>query len=317
MKSGNSCFLFLGQELGEKEAALKELRKKISTKGSLEETSFYAGETAVGEMVAALRNLPLFAESRLFLIKNAENIKKKEEIDLLSSYMESPQDNTILVLISEENSINKGLEKAGVKQVFYELSDQKKSEWVGNFFRSRGYTLNNETIRTILELVENNTAALGSQCSRLLLFLDKEKEIRAAEVEKLLSHTREESAFTLFSRIAAGDFERSLESLRTLLAAKETPVSLFGGLLWCFKKLRDYLAMEDVRDDTEYRKIGIINPQALRDYAAAARLYNSAAVESCIALIAGYDLKTRSANTFPDYILMDEFLYKVMREIRN
>ena len=182
-----------------------------------------------------------------------------------------------------------------------------------NFFQSKGFTLNSDGVRTILELVENNTQALSQECSRLVLFLNKDEEIGTAEVEKWLSHTRQESAFTLFNRIAAGDFMRSLESLRVLLAAKESPQSILGGLLWCFRKLRDYLSLEEagVRDEGEYRRIGIIGPQSRRDYAEAARRYNSTTVESCIALTADYDLKTRSANTFPNYILLDEYLYKV------
>jgi len=312
----NSCFLFLGPEIGEKEEALKELRKNLSAITPVEETHFYAGESPVGEMVAALRNGSLFADSRLFLIKNAENLKKKEDLDLLTAYMASPMDNTVLVLISEENSLAKGLEKAvpsGARRVFYELSDKRKTEWVKDFFHREGFALSSDGINTILELVENNTEALRRECSRLILFLDKDKEIGPEEVEKWLSHTREESAFTLFSRIAAGDFTRSLESLRTLMAAKESPQAILAGLLWCFRKLRDYVALEEagIRDEEEYRRIGVIAPQARRDYGAAARRYTSARVEACIALTAEYDLKIRSANTFPEHILMEGYLYKV------
>ena len=101
--------------------------------------------------------------------------------------------------------------------------------------------------------------------------------------------------------------------MRTLIAAKESPQSILAGLLWCFRKLRDYVSLEEagIRDEGEYRKIGVIAPQARRDYGAAARRYTSVGAETCIALIAEYDLKIRSASTFPDYILMDEFLYKI------
>jgi DNA polymerase-3 subunit delta len=296
---------------------LNELKKKLSASGAEPElTSYYAGETPVGEMVSALQNGSLFADLRLFIIKNAENIKKKEDIDLIASYMAKPDANTALVLISEENSIAKGLEKAappGARRVFYELLEQEKSDWVKNFFRNAGFRLNNDAIETLLELVENNTLALHRECSRLIPFLSKDEETGPEEIEKYLSHTRAESAFTLFSRIAAGDFQRSLESLRTLLQAKEAPISILAGLLWSFKKLRDYLFLEKagIRDDAEYRKIGIIAPQAKRDYANAARRYNSETAESCIKITAEYDLRIRQAYSFPDHILMDEYLYKI------
>ena len=326
MSGTNSCWLFLGPEIGEKEEALKELRAKLSkaSKSPLEEIHLYAGETPAVQMVAAMRNGSLFADSRLFLIKNAENIKK-EEANLFAEYIASPKDkgigNTVLVLISEESSISKTLEKAlppGARRVFYELSEQRKTEWVEGYFQAKGFRISVEGIRTILELIENNTEALTKECSRLLPFLDKGKEIDPADLEKWLSHTREESTFTLFSRIAEGDLTRSLESLRTLLTAKESPQAIFGGLSWCFRKLRDYLYLEEagIRDEGEYRRIGVIGPQSRRDYSLAARRYNSAGAETCIALTAEYDLKTRSANTFPEQILMDEYLYK-LKQLQN
>jgi len=315
MAANNSCFFFLGPELGEKQTALNELRKKI-TRGVLEETVYYAGETPAPEMVSAFRNGSLFSESRLFLIKNAENFKKKEDIDLLASYMASPQDDTTIVLLSEENSISKILEKAvpsAPKRVFYELSDKMKSDWVGNFFKNEGMNVTADGILTILELAENNTEALKRECSSLVLFFNKGDEIGPADVEKWLSHTREESAFTLFARIAGGDFSRSLQSLRVLLAAKTDPGKILSGLLWCFKKLRDYANLDEagVTDDWEYKKIGVIAPQAKRDYSGAARLYGSSGAETCISLTAEYDYKIRMANTFSSQILLDEYLYKI------
>jgi len=161
--------------------------------------------------------------------------------------------------------------------------------------------------------VENNTAALKQECSRLILFLDKNREISGADAEKWLSHTRQESVFTLFSRIAAGDLSRSIESLNVLLAAKEAPPAIFAGLASCFRKLVQYLALKEsgVTDDWEFKKIGVSAPGAKRDYAAAARRYNSTAAETCLALTAEYDLLLRSSGTFPEQILMDKFLYKI------
>jgi DNA polymerase-3 subunit delta len=236
--------------------------------------------------------------------------------------MAKPESNTTLVLISEETSIAKGLEKAAgpsAKRAFYELFDNEKKDWVRNFFRNAGYRLSNDAIETILELVENNTMALQRECSRLIPFLNKDKETGPDEIEKRLAHTREESAFTLFSRIAAGDFQRSLESLRTLLQAKEAPISILAGLLWSFRKLRDYLFLKEsgIRDEVEYKKIGIIAPQAKRDYASASSRYNSEAAEACIRITAEYDLLLRQAYSFPEYILMDEYLYKICSLAKN
>jgi DNA polymerase-3 subunit delta len=316
----NACWLFLGPEIGEKQDAIDEIRKDLAPKAGpggspVEETVFYAGDTPVADMVSALWNGSLFADRRLFFIRNAEAIKKKEEVELLASYIASPSEGTVLILVSEENRLET-IEKAAPslgKRVFYELTEGRKAGWVADFFRSSGCRINDEGVQTILELVENNTAALRRECSRLILFLGKDRRITGEDVEKWLSHTREESAFTLFSRIAEGDFSRSLESLRTLLAARVTPPAVFAGLGWCFKTLRAYLALTEagVRDEWEFKKIKVSTPGARRDYASASGRYNSAAAETCIALTAEYDYRIRAAESFPEEILMEQYLYKI------
>ncbi|MCL2069607.1 MAG: DNA polymerase III subunit delta [Treponema sp.] len=320
-KEETPAWLFLGPEIGEKQLAIDQIKAKLPENTALEETVYYAGETTVPVMLASMRNPSLFADWRIFFIKSAEGIKKKEDITLLSSYISSPAENTFLVLISEETSVAKGLENLfppANKRVFWELLDERKIEWLVSFFKGKGFKISDEGIETILELVENNTAALRQECWRLCLFLegsklDGSKEISAEDAEKWLSHTRSESAFTLFTRIAAGDLSRSLESMRMLLAAKEAPPAIFAGLASCFRKLQAYLALKGARvnDEWEYRKIGVSSPGAKRDYAAAARRYDSAGAESCLALCAEYDLLLRSSLSFPVEILMDSYLYKI------
>ena len=315
--TASQTWLFLGPEIGEKQEEINRIRKKLSANGDTEETVYYAGETPVPVMVSHMRNGSLFVKNRLFLIKSAEALKKKEDLDLLSSYTASPPEDTFLIFISEETNTAKGLEKnipPANKKIFWELLDSRKSEWVRTFFREEGFRISPEGVETILELVENNTSALRQECSRLLPFLDREREISGEEAEKWLSHTREESAFTLFSRIAAGDLTRSLESIRVLLAAKEALPAIFGGLASCFRKLLAYLSLKEagITDETEYRKIGVSAPGAKKDYGAAGRRYNSSAAETCIALTAEYYYKLISSpSTFPNLILMDEYLYRI------
>jgi DNA polymerase-3 subunit delta len=309
--------IFLGTEIGEKQAAIAEIKKQLSARGEAsEQTVYYAGETSVSDMVSAIRNGSLFAESRLFLIKNAEAIKKKDEIDLLASCMASARGDTAIILISEENSIAKGLENAvprEAKRIFWELSESRKADWVANFFRTKGFRINSDGIGTILELVENNTQALERECMRLTLFLEKDKEIGCEEAEKWLSHTREESAFTLFARIASGDLSRSIESLRTMLLAKEAPQTILAGLAWCFRQFRDYINLveEGAGSEGAFEKLFIKSPQAKRNYTDAGRRYDSEAADTCLSLTAEYDALTRSESSFPKQILMDTYLCKI------
>jgi DNA polymerase-3 subunit delta len=235
--------------------------------------------------------------------------------------MEAPQDNTVLVLVSEEIKLDSRLEKAADpknKRIFWELFENRKAEWVENYFRREGFRITGGGIDAVLELVENNTDALRRECSHLMLFLGKDRppdsggaSVEAADVEKWLSHTREESAFTLFSKIASGDLTRSVEILHTLLAAKESAVSIIACLVSCFRKLRNYRRLRDagVNDEFEFKKIGLASSKIRKDYAAA--LERGLDAGYCLALAAECDFRIRSTGTASEAVLMDLLICKL------
>jgi DNA polymerase-3 subunit delta len=154
----------LGPERGEKQEAVDDLRKRLRGAGAAaEEISFYAGETPMGDIVSVLRNGSLFSDSRLIFHKNAENLKKKDEIDALSAYLVDPADNTALVILSDEPSIAKPIENAvpqSCRRMFYEMFENRKRGWLVDFFKKQGFAVSADGVDAVLELVENSTDAL-------------------------------------------------------------------------------------------------------------------------------------------------------------
>jgi len=311
-----AAFIFLGPELGKKQDAIDAVRKKYP---GAEETVFYAGETPVSTIADTLLNISLFSSSRIVIIKNAELIKKKDDIELLVSCIKNMEENTSLILLSDEIRLVSGFDDAVPKdkrQIFYEMFEREKTEWVRQFFSREGINIDRDCIDAILELVENNTEALKRECSRLIYFLPKGKPASREDIEKWLSHNREESAFTLFSRIAAGDISKALESAAVMLAAKESAQGLLAGLAWCFRKLEDYLLLLETgnaNNSLELKKIGLSAPKVRDDYIAAARRYNSEDVETCLALTAQYDLLLRSPAAAFENLLMDRYILALFK----
>ena len=309
------AFIFLGPELGKKNEAVDSVKKKYP---DAEVSVFYSGETPVNVIADTLQGKSLFAGSTLVIVKNAHVIKKKDEVDLLVSCINDMDENTALILLSDEIKLASGLENAVPKanrQIFYEMFEREKTEWLRQFFSREGYKIDKDGIDTILELVENNTEALRKECSRLILFLPKDKPITAQDIEKWLSHNREESAFTLFSRIAAGDVSKALETIAAMLGAKESAAGILAGLAWCFRRLGSYLLLLETgqaNDFVELKKIGLSSPKAKEDYMAAARRYNADNVETCLALTAEYDLLLRSPVAALENILMDRYILAVI-----
>jgi DNA polymerase-3 subunit delta len=309
------AYIFLGPELGKKQEAVDSVKSRFKNADTF---VFYTGETPPGVIADTLQNRGLFSETRLVIVKNAELLKKKDEVELLVSCICGMEDGSALILISDEIKLAAGLDDAVPKenrQVFYELFEREKTEWLRQFFAREGFAIDKDGADTILEMVENNTSALNRECSRLIAFLPKNSPVSAEVVEKWLSHNREESAFTLFSRIACGELSKALESLEALLAAKESSMGILAGLAWCFRKLGDYLALLETGDvnNFELKKIGLSAPKAKDDYTSAARRFNAAAVERCLALTAEYDILLRSPLATLEEILMTRYILAVFK----
>ena len=320
ISKGNG-FLFLGPELGEKLDMLQKLRAKLQAKAAhsgvdsagIEETSFYAGDTPFNDIVSVIRNASLFCEERLIIIKNAEAVKKKDEAELLVSCLKHLENGTTVVLVSEETRLDKRIEDAVPREnkiIFWELFENKKNEWLTAFFRRSGCRIDESGIRAILEMVENNTDALNRECSRLILFLGKDKIIGGEDVERILSHTREESAFTLFTAIAHRNLLLSLEILRSLSASKQSFQTITASLAWCFRRLRDFLSLGSA-GETELRRIGITTSRARSDYTEAARRWPRS--ETALALIGEYEYLLRSSGSAWEEILLDRLIIHLAR----
>ena len=323
----NNAYIFLGPELGKKQDAVKAVKEKFP---NAEESIFYPGETSISEIADTLLNISLFADAKIVIVKNAEQIKKKDEAELLASCAERMEKTTVLILLSDEikiaASLEDGFTQAGMpknnRQIFYEMFESEKNEWVMSFFRHEGFNISRDCVSAILELVENNTDALRRECTHLMNFLPaagaaQDRQVTTEDIEKWLSHNREESAFTLFSRIASGDLSKALESLSVMLAAKEDARSILAGLAWCFRKLGDYLSLLEAgnaNNSFELKKIGLSSPKAKDDYSAAAKRYNQYSVEACLILTAEYDMLMRSPAAVMEDILMDRYVLLLIKQ---
>ncbi|GMO29419.1 MAG: DNA polymerase III subunit delta [Termitinemataceae bacterium] len=321
--SNGVCYIFAGEEIGERQDEIEKIRKSIKDKYGTppEEVSFYASETPASAIVSQLLNGSLFCDARLFFIKNADQIKK-DEAAMYASYIKSPMEDTTLIFVTEQRNIDKKIEDAVVsfgknfKHIFWELSEDQKEVWVRNFFKRKNFFIDNDGVDAVLELVENNTDALRRECSALSLFYsgaNAKKTITAADIEALLSKTRSESAFTLFDALCEANYTKCLSLTRTLLASGNNPISIFAGLNWCFKRFRDYCILQanGMLNDFELRKAGITTKKNQNSYRLCAKNFGTNNCDKLIALCAEYDLEARKNDTNLQQILMDMFLHKV------
>ena len=311
--------LLLGPESGQKNDHIKAIRDSIVTaeREPPEEHRIYSYKLDVVELVGLLNNTSLFAKHKIVFIMQAEEITKKTDAAKIAEYIANPNESSTLILLSDAFHIDSRIEKAATKKrikIFWELFENQKRNFVHGYFRSEGRTITQDAVDLVLDLVENDTADLRRECEKLVLFFDS-KEIGEDEVEELLFHSKNESVFSLFDRIAEADLDSAIETLHALLLGGSTdPGQILGGLTWQIKRLLAFREMKDQHyaDEEIARKLKIRGKRNTKVYQIGCSNFSSVDLDRVFLRTTEYDTLFRRVRTGIDRKILELYLYEII-----
>lgn len=319
-------YLYTGPEFGERNDAVDSVKSAFKKKlGDVDEHLFYLQETPFGQVMTILQSGTLFSNGVCVVCKGAELLKKKDDLAMLSSWLESSsEDPALLILISDEISVDSKLDKlipAQNKKKFWEMFENQKVPWLTKFFSKNGYRLNQDAAELILEMIENNTQSLKTECSRFFVLFPKDHTVTADDVEKVLTHNREESAFTLFNQISQSSeslqkrFESGIAILQKIRLSKEnSSVMIIAGLASCFRKLELWhkLCENGLPDSFTLKTNGFSSVPMQNQYKNAAKIWTKGQAAAILALLASADMDIRSGGTLMEDLLLEKLLYEIV-----
>ena len=318
MSRSDALYLLLGPEEGEKNSFIQQLIARIG--GAIGESPevhrFYAFDSELAEVLAALRNGALFSSYRLVLFRNVELLSRKKDLDQLAEYAARPAAGSSLVMCSEEiGRVDRRLEKLVPREnkvIFWELFENQKKGWILNFFKKRAIHITPEAVSFLLEMVENNTKELKDICEKLSMYFGEGSRIAYADVEKILYHSKDENVFTLFDKVSARDLDASLEVLAKLLLSREAdPVGLLAGILMQVRRLKSVKQLIESRYSYEeaFSRLKMSGKRLQKIYAEGCRRYSLEELQAIIQLIARFDYRVRSLGGAVHPTLLQIFLY--------
>lgn len=314
MAAADPIYLYTGPEFGKRNEAVDAVKAAHKKKfGVIDEHSFYLLETPFNEVMTILQSGTLFSDGVCVVCRNAELIKKKDDIQMIADWLENPDPSAVLILVSDEIGVDSKLEKLvppANRKKFWEMFESDKLPWVTSYFSKNGYRIQQGAAKLILELIENNTQSLAAECSRFFVLFPKDHEITEEDVDSVLTHSREENAFSLFRELAnSADtapvrLEKGLQILQKIRLSKEnSSVMIIAGLASCFRKLQDW-----------HRRGEAAVPQSTlqKQYRSAARVWNLGQSAAILAVLASTDMEIRSGGSQMEDILLQKMLYEIV-----
>jgi DNA polymerase-3 subunit delta len=147
------------------------------------------------------------------------------------------------------------------------------------------------------------------------------KEITESDVESILVHNREESAFSLFDSISNPSvsenerLQKGLEILQRIRLSKDnSSVMLIAGLTSCFRKLSIYHKLQSARmnDDFNLKINGFSSKKMKTQYNRASKIWTVGQVVAILSLLSSADMSIRSSGTLLEDTLLQKLLYEII-----
>ena len=316
-KNGN-VYLLLGPETGKKEDFIDDIIKERKKRDNSDPDiySFYPYGLDITEVVSILKNGSLFAKSRVVVLHTMEEIKGKNITGPLIEYCKHPAKDAVLILLSDTiKDISPAVKRVVPAEntiIFWEMFEGEKKGWVINYFQRKKIRIKPDAVDSLLELVENNTQALKSECGRLAQFFGAGTTITADNIEDFLNHTKEENVFSLFSQMVLKDLPSTLGILESILLSKDKNAdSLLNGILWQTERLLRLRHLVDRNFSTgdAFKSVGITGKRNQKIYSTGLKNYKADELERIVRLIYETQVRLRTFGGDMQVFIIQLFFY--------
>ncbi|MBR6201231.1 MAG: hypothetical protein IKQ61_13310 [Spirochaetales bacterium] len=244
--------------------------------------------TSLSECVKKCYTFDEHRQSWLYNPKTKETDRKKLIQALAHSKRQAIPADTYIIMINETNekiptSVTNLLSDEQ-QVVFYEMYDSQKPQWIRSEFQKRGLYIEDGAIEFIVDTVENNKYAFQSEIERICTYytqLAKDDQTVSAHnvvsrdlIESYLYHSKEETAFSLYSALLAKNAEKALSILDKIFYTEED--NIVPGLMWSHKrflKILNQVENERLPLETVFEKNFVKMKKAREELAVGVRNY--------------------------------------------
>lgn len=268
----------------------------LSKKDKYELIIFYGNELNTEELINNCKVFPLFSEKKIFLIKEAQNIKN---LDNLKSYFLNPNKNSTIIFsykkkIDKRKKIFSVLNKNCVVYESKKIYDNQVFDFVCKYIEQKKYRYEITAIQIIIENIGNNLIKIVNEIDKLFLNINQFDTISNDLVFQNIGISRKYNNFELQNAFINKNFNKALKIIEYFeLNPKETHINLIISILFnLFSKLLIYHDINSNNDDFISKKLKI-NPYFLKDYTKAASNYSKDKVINSISKLKIADLMSK------------------------
>jgi len=281
-------------------------------------TIFYGRDTSWPDLFNACTKYPMFSNKQVVILKEAQAMK---DVEKLENYVEKPLSSTLLFVaykgkkLDGRTKLAKLLKDKAVLLTSKKLYDNELPDWTSELIKTKGFTITNKALFLLIDHIGNDLSRLNNEVNKLILNLDKRKNITEDDVEMFVGISKEFNVFELQQAIANKDLYKAIRIIQYFESnPKAAPIQLvFPSLYNYFSKVQMIYSVPSRDEKTVATAIGV-NAYFVRDYLQTAMKFSSHEIERVLLLLHQYNLKGIGINDAgtTDAMLLKEMTVKMI-----
>lgn len=248
--------------------------------------------------------MPFLAAKRLIIVKNylTPLRGKAEEVEALVSYLQGLPPTTDLVFVETELLDKRHpLLKAApaLKAAVVDFAGPGKANlraWITERAKEKQVAIDPNAAELLGRLVGPDLRTLNNELEKLILYVNQQRPIHAADVELLVPYVEESEDFGLANAIGQRNAHRAYDQLHKLLDEGKHPMAILGSIA---TQVRGLLEVKDMAE-RGLSPLEIAEAKGWKsDYAAKMRLreannFSIARLEEILELLLQIDLRVKT-----------------------
>ena len=284
------------------------------------QTILYGVDTDVASIINAAKRYPMMSEYQVVIVKEAQNVKKIEE---LSYYLQKPLMSTILVICHKNGVLDKRkklaaeISKIGVLFESKKMKDAQLPGFIVSYLKRKQVDIEPKASEMMAEFVGTDLNRMAGELDKLIITLPAgSRRITPEQIERNIGVSKDYNNFELRNALLTRDVLKANKIIKYFEENPKTnPIQSTLSVLFGF--FSNLMLAYYAPDKTEQ---GIANQLSLqptwkaKEYMAAMRVYSGVKCMQIIGEIRYCDARSKGVDnaSISDGDLLRELVYKIL-----
>jgi DNA polymerase-3 subunit delta len=282
------------------------------------QTILYGRDVTIEDVVGNAKRYPMMADRQVVVVREAQELSRT--IDKLESYVENPQETTVLVFaykyktLDKRKKVTKLLGKHGVVFESKKMYENQVGTWISRVLQGKGYSIEPKANAMLVEFLGNDLSRISNELNKLQIILPKGHTISPKDIEENIGFSKDFNVFELQNALGSRNQLKAYQIAQYFADnPKDNPMVVTTSLVFSFFiKLLKYHGIKD-KNPSKVAPILGVSPFFMKDYDIALKNYPMKKVSAIVAALRDIDVKSKGvgANSLSSHDLLKEMLVKI------